>query len=73
MAKDRLGPGYRVTEALLSDNSLGHAVIEVEYAQGTITLRGTVEFEEARLAAEALALEQEGVERVVNKLKSPIR
>ena len=58
-----------VSEALLiTDNIIRQAVIEVEHVDGVITLKGTVESEQDRVAAEALARQQEGVVEVVNRL-----
>lgn len=58
-----------VSQALLTTDNMSQAVIEIEHNDGVITLKGTVEFEEDRLAAEALAREQEGVVDVINRLR----
>ena len=58
-----------IAESLLLADSIGHAVIQVEEIEGTITLKGMVESEQDRLNAEALAQALDGVQQVVNKLK----
>jgi osmotically-inducible protein OsmY len=60
-----------VSQALLIDDSLGAAIIEVKGAGGVITLKGTIESERDRQAAENLVRGQDGVVRVVNKLRVP--
>ena len=57
-----------VSEALLISDTLGNAVIEVKDNDGIVTLRGTVESEQDKLVAEALARQQEGVVDIVNNL-----
>ena len=57
-----------VSEVLLISNTLGNVVIEVKDNDGIVTLKGTVETEQDRLAAENLALQLEGVVDVVNNL-----
>ncbi len=55
-------------EAILISNAIGRAVIEIKDEQGIITLKGTVESEQDRAAAEVLARRQEGVVDVINRL-----
>jgi osmotically-inducible protein OsmY len=43
-----------VCEALLMTDDIRQVVIEIEYKEGIITLKGTVQSDEDRLAAEAL-------------------
>ena len=59
----------RVVEALQDDPRTKDEVIDVSYAQGTLTLAGMVKSEEARRAAEEKAREDESVIQVVNELK----
>jgi osmotically-inducible protein OsmY len=61
-----------VFEVLLFNDRLGRAIFEVNDADGVITLKGTIESEYDRLAAEALVREQEGVVEVINDLKVPV-
>ena len=68
MSVHDVGPGLLVAKALLNDDSLGHAVIEVDELDGKITLKGLVESEQMIPAVEALASQQEGVVLVVNEL-----
>ena len=58
-----------VVTALSSDPRTAEAEIEVESADGTVTLRGTVEDGDVRKAAEKLATKQEGVREVKNELE----
>ena len=58
-----------VSEALLITDNIRQAVIEIEHNEGIITLKGTVQFEKDKLAAEALAQQQEGIVEVINKLR----
>jgi osmotically-inducible protein OsmY len=60
-----------VAEAILIADGIGQALIEVIDEDGVITLKGTVESEQAILTAEALAQEQAGVVEVINQLKTP--
>lgn len=60
-----------VSAALLFNDSLGSAILEVKGAGGVITLKGTIGSERDKLAVESLVRAQEGVVRVVNKLKVP--
>jgi osmotically-inducible protein OsmY len=69
MQSEECDPRSLVAEAILIAGNLGHAMIEVECLDGTVTLMGNVESEQARLAAETIALAQAGVIRVINKLK----
>ena len=57
-----------VSEALLITDDIGHAIIEIEHAEGIITLKGTVESEQDRLIVETLARQQAGVVDVINNL-----
>ncbi len=57
-----------VCEAILITNRIGQAVIEIKDDEGIITLKGTVESEQDKLAAEVLARQQEGVVDVINSL-----
>ena len=59
----------RVSEVLLVSKRIGSAIIEVEDAGGVITLRGTIQSEKDRLAAEALTRQQQGVVDVINNLE----
>jgi osmotically-inducible protein OsmY len=58
-----------VCELLLKSYEIGHAMIEVEEAEGIITLRGTYESEDEKSYIEAIVLEQQGVRKVINQLK----
>jgi osmotically-inducible protein OsmY len=59
-----------VSEAILITGNMGQAVIEIIIEEGgVIILRGTVESEQDRGAAEALARQQEGVVDVINRLR----
>jgi len=60
-----------VSEALLFNDIIGSAVIEIEDVGGIITLKGTIESEQDKLIAEALARQQEGVVDVINDLWVP--
>jgi hyperosmotically inducible periplasmic protein len=57
-----------VTAALLVAETLGRAVIEVNELDGIVTLKGIVSSLEAKVIAEAITQEQEGVVQVVNQL-----
>ena len=59
----------RVTEALLKDPRTRNSVIEVANDRGIVTLKGTVEKEQIRQAAEEIAYEQKGVITVINEIK----
>jgi osmotically-inducible protein OsmY len=59
----------RVAEALQNDPRTEDEVIDVSYAQGTLTLAGMVKSEEARQAAEEIARDDVSVIHVVNELK----
>lgn len=61
--------GQQVTSALMDDPRTKEAVIEVSNDRGILTLIGTVDSEETRQAAEAIARQQPGVVSVVNELK----
>ena len=69
MSSEQSDRESQVAKTLLSASSLGHAMFEVEFSGSTITLRGTVETEQARSIAEALVQEQMGVVEVINELK----
>jgi osmotically-inducible protein OsmY len=57
-----------VSEALLITDDISQAIFEIKHDDGIITLKGTVQSEQDRLAAEALARQQEGVVDVINRL-----
>jgi osmotically-inducible protein OsmY len=57
-----------VTAALLGAETLGRAVIEVNELDGIVTLKGIVASLEAKVIAEMITREQEGVVQVVNQL-----
>jgi osmotically-inducible protein OsmY len=57
-----------VCEAILITNTISQAVIEIKEEEGIITLKGTVESEQDKLAAEVLVRQQEGVVDVINNL-----
>ena len=59
----------RVTEALLRDPRTRNSVIEVAKEGGIVTLKGTVENEQIRQAAEDIAYQQDGVITVINEIK----
>jgi len=61
-----------VSEVLLINDRIGSAIIEIEDANGIVTLKGTIASEYDRLAAEALVREQEGVVEVINDLRVPV-
>jgi len=58
-----------VYEALLATHDIHHAVIEVVQKEGIVTLKGTVQFEKEKVAAEVLVRQQEGVVEVINQLR----
>ena len=58
-----------VSEVLLITDHISQAVIEIKHDDGIIMLKGTVESEQDRLAAEDLARQQEGVVDVINRLR----
>jgi len=58
-----------VCEAILITTNISQAVMEIKDDDGIITLKGTVESEQDKLAAEALARQQEGVVDVINGLQ----
>lgn len=60
-----------VSESLLMGGRLGKAVFEVSDDHGIVTLKGVIESEHYKLAAEALVRQQEGVVKVINKLRVP--
>ena len=68
MSGDRNDLVTLVTEALLLADIIGKAVIEVRELEGVITLKGTVLSLEAKVFAETIAQEQDGVVKVVNQL-----
>jgi osmotically-inducible protein OsmY len=59
----------RVTEALLRDPRTRNEVIEVANDRGVVTLKGSVDKESSRQAAEEIARELEGVITVINEIK----
>ena len=70
MSRDESDLEELVSEALLiTDNIRQAVIIEIEHDDGVITLKGTVETEQDRVAAEALARQQEGVLEVINRLR----
>jgi hyperosmotically inducible protein len=71
MSRSKINIEDLVSEALLFNDRIGSAVIEVEDFNGIITLKGTIESEQDRLFAEALARKQEGVVDVINDLWVP--
>jgi len=69
MLRSERNIGELVSEAILITDNMGQAVIEIIIEEdGVIILRGTVESEQDRVAAEALARQQEGVVDVINRL-----
>ncbi len=58
----------QLTNVLLTTDSIGQAVIEVEESEGTVTLIGSVESESNKFAVEALVRQQDGVTEVINNL-----
>lgn len=59
----------RIAERLQNDSRTKGENIDVSFAQGTLTLTGTVGSESARQAAEEIAREDMSVVNVVNELK----
>ncbi len=59
----------RVMDALYSDPRTSEAMIDVSNDRGIVTLKGTVDSEEIRQAAEHIARQQEGVTIVINAIK----
>ncbi len=59
----------RVMDALYSDPRTSEAMIDVSNERGIVTLKGTVDSEEIRQAAEHIARQQEGVTIVINAIK----
>jgi osmotically-inducible protein OsmY len=57
-----------VCEAILITNNMSQAVIEIQNDDGIITLKGTVESKQDKVAAEALARQQQGGVDVINRL-----
>lgn len=68
MSRNESNLGDRLSEALLVTDSISQAIIETEQTDGIITLKGTVESQEDRWAAEVLVRQQEGVVDVINNL-----
>jgi len=62
--------GFLVAKALLNDDRLGKAIIEVEDHEGKIILRGEVESMKFSREAESVARHQQGVVQVINELLS---
>lgn len=59
----------RVLQALQDDPRTMEAVIDASFAQGAVTLTGTVDSHETREAASEIAHAQDGVVTVINDLK----
>jgi len=59
----------RVMDALISDPRTKNAMIDVSNDRGIVTLKGTVDKDHTRQAAEQIAREQEGVITVINAIK----
>ena len=70
MAKVEFNLVCLVSEALLISDTIGSGIIEVKDNYGIVTLKGTVDSEQDKLAAEELARHQEGVVDVVNNLRT---
>ena len=68
MSRSEMNVKELLCEAILITNAIGQAVIEIKDEEGIITLKGTVESEQDRAAAEVLARRQEGVVDVINRL-----
>ena len=58
----------RIVKALLNDRRTSKALIDVSSLGGAVTLTGRAPSQQARQAAEEIALQQEGVVTVVNEL-----
>ena len=69
MSRNESNAEELVSEALLITDNMSQAVIEIQHDEGVITLKGTVESEKDRLAAEDLTRQQDGVVDVINKLR----
>lgn len=63
----------RVVQALMSDPRTKDVTIDVIDEHGIVTLRGTVDREHIRQAAEEIARKQEGVITVINEIKIKAR
>lgn len=72
MAKSKSNVADLVSEALLIGDNIGSAIFEVKDDNGIVTLRGTIESEHDKLAAEVLVRKQAGVVKVINKLRVPV-
>jgi osmotically-inducible protein OsmY len=68
MARSECNLEELVSEVLLITDTIRQAVIEIKDDEGIITLKGTVESEQDRVAAEALTRQQAGVVDVINNL-----
>jgi osmotically-inducible protein OsmY len=68
MARSESNLEELVSEVLLITDTIRQAVIEIKDDEGVITLKGTVESEQDRVAAEALTRQQAGVVDVINHL-----
>ena len=68
MSRDESNLEESVSEALLITDTIRQAIIEIRDDNGIVTLKGTVESEQDRLAIETLARQQEGVVAVINEL-----
>jgi len=68
MARSECNLEELVSEVLLITDTIRQAVIEIKDDEGVITLKGTVESEQDKAAAEALTRQQAGVVDVINNL-----
>lgn len=59
----------QLSGTLLSTDNIRQAILEIQDADGIITLRGTVESEQDRLTVETLVRRQDGVVDVINNLR----
>jgi osmotically-inducible protein OsmY len=59
----------RVLEALQSDRRTREGMIDASFANGALTLSGTVDSHQMRAAADEIARRQDGVVTVINDLK----
>lgn len=59
----------QIAAAILTNNDIGQAVIEVEHRDGSIILRGLTATPEDRVEAENIASIQAGGVEVINELK----
>jgi hyperosmotically inducible protein len=66
---DDAGITAKVKAKLTADAGINPFNIDVDTNEGVVTLQGRVSKEEARIKAEQLARETEGVRRVINLVK----